>query len=226
MSAIANAAIPMVSHAIGVVIRAREGDQNAIALITEVRDAAKAGSKKAAASLKEIMDYITKNPVKVPEASIGAEAQSDLRAIANLGPVDSLPAVINLQKDGDDAVWAGAVLLSQGPILNTPLVDEISAGIADEGDRQVFLYAVNNSHLNVAKEAKTMMPETRRIFIGGLCIGVAQDIQRVRAKGSTITRFSPMAGWELGEDLSLQPAPSSALSVTKALATSLLDGSK
>lgn len=194
---------PIEHAAKNLVVRARQGDQNAIATIIEVRESALAGSPKAKRALSCIKLYISRTP---QEASIGAEAEMNLRGINALGPVQGLEHVIELAKGGNDALWAGAVVLSFGDLLLDERIQALADVIPDASDREAFLYAAKNAIHNIASVAKTMMPDTRKVFLAGLCIGVAQSIQKVRTKGGSITRFSPMAGWELGEPLELQPS--------------------
>jgi hypothetical protein len=69
-----------------VVRRARNGDQNAMAILALVRDNAKAGQLQAKISLKLIEDYIRANPVGTVGFAGDEKAANSASSILSLGP--------------------------------------------------------------------------------------------------------------------------------------------
>lgn len=79
-----------------VVRRARNGDQNAMAILALVRDNAKAGQLQAKVSLKLIEDYIRANPVGTVGFAGDEKATNSAASILSLGPKLDAPAVTDL----------------------------------------------------------------------------------------------------------------------------------
>lgn len=156
-------------HVSSVVRRARNGDQNAMALISLVRENAVKGHENAKLSYSLMQEYITKNPADGPQ--VGYEHfRPQKKRLPERHPS-----------------WAKAVRLSYGPILSNPRI----AGIADHfgAEGQSFLYGVSRPGIRAANEAHHH----------GKVVGMARKLQAVRMPNSRISDYSPMVGWELGE---------------------------
>jgi hypothetical protein len=180
-----------------IVIRAREGDENAMALIVSIREQASKGIGKAKKSFALLKNYIEAHPVQLLEIDIGAEAEHSLSILKEVGPIVGLPILGELIKSGNDALFAASVILANGTKLASDKIKEIAISITSSNEAELFSYAVCNSTRNIAEEAFGLDKEAKKIFYAGLCIGLAQNIQRVRQPKSIISRFAPMAGWEL-----------------------------
>lgn len=98
--------------------RAREGDQNAAAIIVVARENAAKGNPKAQEAIRLIREYIDKNPM----SDVGAEVKTDRTHPRN---------------------WA-AVWLANGPALSNGRIREFMAGFGSDEEAEAFLYAARN----------------------------------------------------------------------------------
>lgn len=178
------------------VLRARDGDQNAMGLIAEVRAQARAGSARARASQAALMAYVRAHPVQ--ESDIGAEARTHVRKIAKLGPMIAYVSLLRLPAFGPEAALAGAVTLANGPRLSGERVHDMGL-LMDERDQRPFFLGVTTCCCDAKRHASRLPPRAACAVMAGQCVQIAFNLQRVRAPGTSISRFSPMAGWELGE---------------------------
>jgi hypothetical protein len=148
------------------------------------------------------MAYINKNPVsssKDDAQVFGAETAQALKQLADQGPIVGLPALLKLPKGGDPAILAGCIILANGPVINREKVSTVGMALQNPEDREVFYLGVSNCGCNHQPVVSELTPKGRVLFFAGQCLGLAINIQRVRRPESTISTFSPMAGWELGE---------------------------
>lgn len=155
----------------GVVKRARCGDQNAMALIALVRDNAAKGDPKAATSLLLLKEYVKANPV-------GFGYEPDYVALTQ---------AVGTRWAGDD-VFCDGVALSHGPVLTNHRVRE---GLGQFGGEARNAAQFGMSHLE--SESK------RNDVKAGQILGHARRLQAVRMRESSLTKFDPVVGWELGE---------------------------
>ena len=101
-----------------VVNRARQGDQNAAAIIVMARENAMRGNPKAQSAFRLIQEYIKQNPM----SDMGAEAKND-----RLHPKN----------------W-GAVWLANGPPLTNTRIREFMSGFGSDEEAESFLYAARH----------------------------------------------------------------------------------
>lgn len=96
---------------------------------------------------------------------------------------------------------AAAAILASGPALTNPAVHQL--GISNFGSEEstaTFFHGVKFSSEDAWHEvAPHLDPPLRRCLAIGQCVGRARKIQAVRQPNSSISAFSPVAGWELGE---------------------------
>ncbi len=209
----------MRAAAVELVDRSRNGDQNATAMILEIRRAALEGVPKAQIGYELLKKIVETNPARPPvqfdfecqsgtcanpaEADIGEEAYDALELIATRGPIIAIHALIALpDMGGERGVTAGAVLLANGPrSITKRMVADIGAGIDETHYRRLFFYGVNYCGREAVQLARELQAdEAAPSFLhAGRCVGLARSIQRVRLPGSVISHFNRLAGWELGE---------------------------
>ncbi len=153
------------------VLRARQGDQNAMGMITQVKQAASRGVARCKESLAAISAYIKANP---------ADDQSDF------GAESKLPKITT-----------AALKMARGPLLTDAYIRELGTNFGSDEEEHLFLDTVGN--FRSLPSPKTIPPEDLKLMKVSYDIGVARSLQAVRQKGSKISKYSPMAGWELGE---------------------------
>ena len=105
-------------EAVGQLVRrARNGDQNAMAIIAEVAKQAKLGNKKAAYSAELLQQYIDNNPPGSDQFTMGAESEEI------------------------DPAFVKAVSLSHGPLLSNARLDALLDEF-DSQDNEAFMYGM------------------------------------------------------------------------------------
>ena len=186
----------------GLVDRGRCGDQNALALIEEVRKNAHGGIRKAQESLRVILAYMSENPVK--PTTLGTETSMALGALRDPGldPQNILRILCFLPHSGDTgALEAACVILAGGPPMSVdrvkaldeqvipPLKPPFHFGLEAAGDDNLF--GGDGSH-----GAPPPDPVQVGYISAGHCIGLARRIQQVRG-GAPFEMISPELGWEL-----------------------------
>lgn len=108
-----------VQEAVGQLVRrARNGDQNAMAMIAEVGKQAKGGNEKAANSARMLHEYIARNPVGSPGVQFGQD--------------DS----------GSDPIYTEAVKLSHTGLLSNLRIGEMLSHL-DSEDQDAFIRGMN-----------------------------------------------------------------------------------
>jgi hypothetical protein len=164
------------------VIRAREGDENAMAMIRAVTEAAKAGSQRARVAHGIISAYIKTHPVKDGADPIG---------------FDPLPPFVTQSH-------RAAVRLANGPTITGDRFNRMVAAFAGEssrGARIVQFGAEKFQHEDALAEAKAALAshaEAALLELGKI-IGHALALQKVRQPGAPIAAFDKNVAWELGE---------------------------
>lgn len=185
-----------------VVQRARAGDQNAMAMIVAVRDSAIQGSQRAQEAQRAILDYIRANPVSVTDvfthSHVGDDAKQALAVVKRCGPVVGLVALFVIAEDSPGAMLSGSIILANGPQLTNPRISSIGSAIEDDNERKLFYAGVCFKRLPPAF-AQRCVPQAQPIINAGKCVGLARSIQEVRQSQSSLSKFSPIVGWEHGE---------------------------
>lgn len=208
--------------------RSRCGDQNATAMILEIRRSALQGSTKAQKAFAILRKLVADKPVQSSKNldmsdHMGAEANEAIHAIAHRGPILALAALVMLpDMGGETGVRAAAVVLANGPrVISKRLVSEIGEAIEEAVYRQCFFYGVKSCGAKGRRAAREVKGAgDAALFVhAGRSVGLARAIQRVRVPGSQIALFDANAAWELGEaiDPALLNAPLVRRSASKGL---------
>ena len=211
------------NHARDLVIRARAGDQLAVAMIGEVALSAKNGSARAQKSSKAIARYIDHNPTAKAGATgpmIGAEVVGALsalqhitrRAKANEGRFGheahestclllvTLPMV-----GGERAMRVGSTILSDGPLLTPQRIGGISGSLRDPAFQDYFMTGVNDGRGRI--DLDNLDRIVRPFVAAGQTLGAARLVQIVRRPAAPLSVLDPMVAWELGQDEHGNPLP-------------------
>jgi hypothetical protein len=178
--------------------RARSGDQIAMALITEAKRAAEAGSARAKAAIAALTAYVKAHPVVHGDA-FGAEEQQKVQELKNKGPISAFPALLAIPKSGPTAVLGATAALANGGTLTSKRVDDIASLLDEPFDQTIFIYAVFNCSRDLRPLARELRAFQRQILQAGRCVGMARRIQMVRSGAAPVLALSPEASWELGE---------------------------
>lgn len=172
-----------------VVRRARNGDQNAMALIALVRDNAKKGHPKAQETFALLNEYVRCNPVggshmgyepdyvALTQAAGGARWNGDPDYVA-------LTQAVDARWGGE---YADAVALSHGPLLTNPRIRALLARF-NGAQQHAIVFGI---------EHPTSQHKGHAVRIGRI-LGHARRLQAVRHR-MPLSHFDPMVGWELGE---------------------------
>ncbi len=157
------------------ITRARVGDQNAMAMIAEVRRVAMGGGAKASEAMAKIKAYLKAHPFHA-ESAMGLDTEPTL-------PKSAVRA---------------ATALANGPLLSRDRLLEIAKSLGSNA--KAFLYACANYHAPAKINALAEhYPDAESALRTGATAGRARAIQLVRMPDSRIAAFSPHAAWELGE---------------------------
>ncbi len=165
------------------VIRARCGDQNAMAIIALVSKNARKGMARSQTAFKAIQSFIARNPVK-PD-TVSGEGASYLSTI------------------GANSVNRAAVKLANGPALSNQRVGDMVAIFGGPGSRKRRVLFHGITRFGNERDLQALAPrldEAERALLDfGRSIGMARGVQSVRAPGGRIANMSADAAWELGE---------------------------
>ena len=204
------------------VIRARNGDQLAMATLNEIRKAAQRGNQKAQMGFEAVKAYIQKNPTEAnrkameKDVRISGEARQVLKDLRKVTKKSSMMGAENASvpdpataRDtciivlalptvgGERALNAGCVLLANGPKLTDARIRQIGEAIKDESMRAYFYrYIVNYCPTGREPELPSQLDAIAK---AGRVIGQARALQIARLPNSPVGLVSPNVGWELGE---------------------------
>lgn len=204
------------------VLRARQGDENAMAMLTEIGSAAKnPQNPKARRALRLVHEFIEMHPAESAQVgalalpppssvmkSIDRNSRSKNRLHYSTSMVTLLP---NVGRNFDD-VTAAAILLANGPTLlcrkdiigmANPRIKAIHDVFGHEKEKEAFAYGFTHSvHTKriVMMMRKLSTEEVSALRVGH-SVGLAQRIQAVRLDDTPIALLSRKAAWELGEEL-------------------------
>lgn len=184
--------------------RARQGDQNAIALICQVRDNAKKGLPRAIKAYKAMMRYAKTHPVKAKVSYVGAESQSEeIEELANdiitsfgtdyvTAVTDKLPDLFSVSVPM--AIYAAV----NGPSLlpgDGDLFLSVRKALTPESDKAFMV-----GYKYGTKALSSVPGDLRDAFLLGHVLGTARRIQAVRLPDMPISVLAPKTGFELGEE--------------------------
>lgn len=194
--------------AIELVLRARQGDQNAIGTIVAVRENAERGNPTSQQALSCIEKYAKSHPVR-EYVTFGEEKLREDRADV-LGNAASQ----GLQNDYVSTVKGqipslarcclpkAVTLLADGPTLlrndaAKPLIIEIAETLTPE-QRKAFSAGVKHAR-RAAPLMRGLPPDCKDALILGVVIGMARKVQAIRVDSAPIRILCPYVAWELGE---------------------------
>jgi hypothetical protein len=208
----------MKQGAIGLVQRARVGDQNAVAMIMMVKRSAVQGSARAKQTLRVIKEYIkshpmpnvckvgfgctpaTQNIINRLHSRIGAEPHTYVSAVNEEVPriQDAFSAAVTLANTGD------LLRDRNGKVARTQDANPRIRGLMKKMNPQcqaAFLYGMEscNKPLHKLEPPSEFHADAPSALHIGRSIGMARRIQAVRLPHVSIATISPMAAWELGE---------------------------
>ena len=179
--------------------RAREGDQNAMAIIACIRDGSKAGNPRAQQSAVYLKTYIDTHPVT---ADLGMEVPTG-------GARDIYRTEYRAYPEGDyfpdvdyfgEERWA-STMIANGPTINNDQIKYLASSLGTE--HKALFYAMKHWRDKEKLEHEAILKHldaiTKQLFVIGRVLGHARAIQDVRRPGSKISKFNPDVGWELGE---------------------------
>lgn len=165
--------------------RARLGDQNAMAMISCVREQAEQGNKRARTSFRLLKEYIEKHP------SSDGHYSPESGLMKTLGENVGDDAAISAWAPGVSDSYVAAVVVAGGPPLTKDRVSSIGAHFGE--DAEVYMLAV-------CSPFRLCPPEVNpSAYNAGCVVGIARKIQGVNSGKFPVSAISPMAGWELGE---------------------------
>ena len=184
--------------------RARQGDQNAIALICQVRDNAKKGLPRAVKAFRALMHYAKTHPVTEKVSYVGAESHAEeIEDLANdvitsfgsdyvTAATEKLPELFSISVPM--AVYATV----NGPSLlpgDGNLFESVRKALAPESDK-AFMFGYKYG----PKAISTVPADLHDAFLLGHVLGTARRIQAVRLPDMPIGVLAPKTGVELGEE--------------------------
>lgn len=176
------------------VIRAREGDQNAMGILFLLGKQAKEGNGKAARAVQEIQRYIAANPAR---PTFGVEHAQDTPLLAKLN---------HFTQTEDDNQYCMAVVrivplcseraitvLSHGPDVfhDEQRLKTLSCSFGGEDETGAFGYGLIGEEIDPQTEGQA------KAWHVGRCVGLARKIQAVRI-GAPLAVLNPRVAWELG----------------------------
>jgi len=156
--------------------RARAGDQNAMAILSQTRKKAEAGSPVAISALAQVKEYIRENPT-------GGTFGNDMVVTSKTDP----------------AYW-GSVWLANGPLLSDEMLRAFASNFGGE-ETAAFMFGFKHhgSQLDLDSAHHGLDEDHRKVLDIGRMFGEARALQYVRMPGARISEYQPVVGWELGE---------------------------
>jgi hypothetical protein len=211
--------MPSIAEAIGdQIVRARHGDQNAMAMLSAIRTSAQQGSPRAQTAYRAALDYLRTNPASHPTLTASAKVGCDL-PLRHLkwyaDPEKHTPEyddklacricllLVALGTYGDRDDLSGAItILSRWKDLDVPRIYRIGSGIQDDQGRTAFFQAVRAGAQDGGRSLEDLwgVPPEFHPFVGaGGVVGRARALQLVRQHGTPLQAYCPQTAYELGE---------------------------
>lgn len=186
-----------------VVSRARDGDQNAMAILALMGKRAREGNPKALVVSRIVRRHISSTPsdtVEIGQEEAKPAIQSNPVLSAIVAHRDNGYAValaIHLPKA--PRTFATVMTLAHGPILSSGLIMETASHLDDEQDT-LFLDGVKrcNDDRRLFMQAKQLEEDDACILLAGRLVGMARTVQAVGRAKMSEKAFGPDIAWELG----------------------------
>jgi hypothetical protein len=219
----------IVDQAAALVRRSRAGDQNAMAQIFLIGQNARKGDKRAKYSAQAIQQYIQDNPPETtnivrigdeppvimdsPDISRrammhGEDGSNEIAskptlprgALSGVCDPDHYADVIVKASEFQNGIDAAAVVLAAGRMLTRDAIDDIVESDLGEKEAKIFLFGVMRcTPEDWEKTAPNLNDQGKKYLTLGQCFGRARRLQAIRQPSTRISKFAPVAGWELGE---------------------------
>lgn len=189
------------------VSRAREGDQNAMAILSLMGERARKGNPRALTAAKAVEAYIRANPyrrIEIGQDPISSEFEESpvLKSIAKEAEGPAYALALAVQLPCAPRTMATVLTLVHGPALTQSLLVEVAEGIEeeDEGAGEIFLSGADRSHDDKAifSQARAMPEEKSNVLLAGRLAGMARTIQAVCMGQWSEKAMSKNIAWELG----------------------------
>jgi hypothetical protein len=145
---------------------------------------------------------VASNPI--PEKTVNPEFDKPViphGALDRIFDEDLFPGVVVRACRYQFGLSAAAVVLSTGPSLSLPIIQEIGMSQFGSDDNSAcFFHGVKFTTDADWLEAAPRLDYVRRgCMVVGQCVGRARALQAARCPDSMLGRLSPGVGWELGE---------------------------
>jgi hypothetical protein len=179
--------------------RSRQGDQNAVAMICEIRDNAARGNERAKKTHEEIGDYIKKHPVHSEHGNDESDSLA-CDVIASFEGDEPYEEVVvkKVTPLAEKSVRKAIVTVANGPSLVKNYKDLIRSFCESLPEQEQKAFAYGALKTNLALHAMQEMPhECQHALILGYVLGKARQIQCVRLPECPISYQSIVAGEEL-----------------------------
>ena len=165
--------------------RARQGDQNAMATIAEVREAAGKGGQKAKNALSHIMQYIKCNPF---DAFHGEELERVKVLIHGEKPLEFLESLSNCEP------YVAATLLADNPPNYKNLGKQLNIR-----ERDILFHGIRSGRKRDAFKGIDLTEREKVLAQAGKVLCICRAIIDVRKPNARLRNFCPLVAWELGE---------------------------
>lgn len=160
--------------AANLVIRSRQGDQNAVAMIAMVRENANRGVKKAQDTYRLIESYVKSHPY----TEMGSEEIQS--------------------KQNEDSLKHCVQLANFGVSLTKKNIKKMANTFA--GHRDAFMFGVENFRdLKGISQKQSEHPHHANAIVYGRNVGLARNIQLAKDPQIPLRHSFPNIAWELGE---------------------------
>jgi hypothetical protein len=187
--------------------RSRLRDQNATAMLIQIRKNAALGVPRAKAAFTACKEYLRLHPID--ESSFEGdedislpERPSQLRllgtSLSQTPSLDHYAAVIVALYLGDSFQDCEnvAAIIADGPEVTAETVKKILAMI---NEKRLFIVGLKSDENTVMNAAAQTGYEGKKALQLGYAVGLGKRLQMVRKPDSIIAKFSEDAAWELGE---------------------------
>lgn len=189
--------------------RARLCDQNAVAILVQIRENAKKGIPRALDAYAACRKYIKLHPVTdksffAGEPAPALEMPSPIRLLStNLAKSPNenhyaaiVAAFVPNTGTSIQSVENTATVLANGPVITEEMIKRI-VGMIDK--KEIFFIGLTCDEDKAKELAVKVSPDGRKALQLGYAVGLARKLQDLRNPDSLISNFSKDIAWELGE---------------------------
>lgn len=178
---------------IELVDRARLGDQNAVAMLIEVRKNAAKGVDRAKRAYGAALAHAKGQRPPEPPAVHGDPLQAMKQAAKKSTNVPTYLATVRIAPFAPSR--PAAEMLSRGPLIGKDVLSLIGSTFGSDDQKRAYEYGVVGPDKGVEQALLRSKPQYRRALMTGHIVGLARRLQAARA--GNIAAISPKAHWEL-----------------------------